>query len=428
MIALLTGGAWIFYFTDAPTLLGNLLTGQAHPVAYITMAILTGTTFLFGGFAREQICIYACPWPRIQSAMLDDHSLVVTYQAWRGDRRGAKRKSESWDDRTVKGLGDCIDCSQCVQVCPMGIDIRDGWNGDCINCGLCVDACAPMMDTVGRPRGLISYDTLANSAARAQGRPTHWTPFRPRTIVYALILLVVGGVIATILFALVATRIVGRQWRFALLTGGSVAICGASAAMAIAAVLPRHEKSERDLVFTVLAVTVLSTVAMVLYPMLAQAFAFDARDSGVFLGGTIHDVAQVVGAGFSISPEAGETATLVKLIRVAMLAPVVLIFSLLIRGRGLAALQGGRRPPLLPGFVLGFLALATLNSIGMIPATLADLAGALSRWALLVAIAAVGIKTSLGRMVEVGGGAIALLIAETLFLGVFVVTGLHFLS
>lgn len=242
------------------------------------------------------------------------------------------------------------------------------------------------------------------------------------------IALVIAGVGLTIGFALLVTRFVGRGWQFALLTGGSVAICGASAAMAIAAVLPRHEKSERDLVFTVLAVTVLSTVAMVLYPMLAQAFAFDARDSGVFLGGTIHDVAQVVGAGFSISPEAGETATLVKLIRVAMLAPVVLIFSLLIRGRGLAALQGGRRPPLLPGFVLGFLALATLNSIGMIPATLADLAGALSRWALLVAIAAVGIKTSLGRMVEVGGGAIALLIAETLFLGVFVVTGLHFLS
>lgn len=242
------------------------------------------------------------------------------------------------------------------------------------------------------------------------------------------IALVIAGVVLTIGFALLVTRFAGRGWRFALLTGGAVAICGASAAMAIAAVLPRHEKSERDLVFTVLSVTVLSTVAMVLYPLLAQLFAFDARDSGVFIGGTIHDVAQVVGAGFSISPEAGETATLVKLIRVSMLAPVVLIFSLVIRQRGLAHTDGGRKPPLLPGFVLGFLALAALNSVGLIPASLADLAGTLSRWALLVAIAAVGIKTSLGRMAEVGGGAIALLIAETLFLGIFIVAGLHFLG
>ncbi|MEF9605592.1 putative sulfate exporter family transporter, partial [Paracoccus sp. PXZ] len=242
------------------------------------------------------------------------------------------------------------------------------------------------------------------------------------------IALVVAGVVLTILFALLATRLVGRGWRFALLTGGSVAICGASAAMAIAAVLPRHEKSERDLVFTVLSVTVLSTLAMVLYPMLAAVFGFTARDSGVFLGGTIHDVAQVVGAGFSIGPEAGETATLVKLIRVSMLAPVVLCFSLAIRARGLAGRDGGKAPPLLPGFVIGFLALAALNSLGLIPQAVSDFAGQLSRWALLIAIAAVGIKTSLGKMLEVGGGAIALIVAETVFLGVFVVAGLHFLG
>ncbi|SMP00139.1 YeiH family protein, partial [Paracoccus laeviglucosivorans] len=210
------------------------------------------------------------------------------------------------------------------------------------------------------------------------------------------IALVVGAVVATIGFGLLAGRACGRGWCFGLLTGGAVAICGASAAMAIAAVLPRHDKSERDLVFTVLSVTVLSTVAMVIYPMLAQLLAFDARTSGVFLGGTIHDVAQVVGAGFSISDEAGETATLVKLIRVAMLAPVVLCISVAIRARGLA--QGGARPPLLPGFVLGFLVLAALNSLGLIPQALAGAAADLSRWALLIAIAAVGIKTSLKRM------------------------------
>ena len=241
---------------------------------------------------------------------------------------------------------------------------------------------------------------------------------------WPLILLVVSGVVATILFALLATRVVGRRWRFALLTGGSVAICGASAAMAIAAVLPRNERSERDLVFTVLAVTVLSTVAMVIYPMLSGWLGFDQRTAGVFLGGTIHDVAQVVGAGFSVGPEAGETATLVKLIRVSMLAPVVLAFSVIIRARGLADTSGGKRPPLLPGFVVGFLVLAALNSLGLIPATVATFAATVSRWCLLISIAAVGIKTSLAKMLEVGTGAILLLVAETVFLGAWVLTGL----
>ncbi|WP_294926556.1 putative sulfate exporter family transporter [uncultured Paracoccus sp.] len=242
------------------------------------------------------------------------------------------------------------------------------------------------------------------------------------------IALIVAGVVLTILFALLATRFVGRSWRFALLTGGSVAICGASAAMAIAAVLPRHEKSERDLVFTVLSVTVLSTVAMVVYPMLSQLFGFGARDAGVFLGGTIHDVAQVVGAGFSIGPEAGETATLVKLIRVSMLAPVVLCISLAMRSRGLADTGGGKAPPLLPGFVIGFLVLAALNSFGLIPAVVGEIAAQLSRWALLTAIAAVGIKTSLRKMFEVGGGAIALIVAETVFLGAFITGGLKLIG
>ncbi|AUM75866.1 YeiH family protein [Paracoccus jeotgali] len=242
------------------------------------------------------------------------------------------------------------------------------------------------------------------------------------------IALVISGVVLTIGFALLASRFVGRSWRFALLTGGSVAICGASAAMAIAAVLPKHEKSERDLVFTVLCVTVLSTVAMVVYPMLSEIFEFNARDSGVFLGGTIHDVAQVVGAGFSVGEETGETATLVKLIRVSMLAPVVLGFSVAIRQMGASDLSSGKKPPLLPGFVIGFLALAAVNSFGLIPQILAEGAGALSRWALLVAIAAVGIKTSLGRMVEVGAGAIGLMVAETIFLGAFIVIGLHLMG
>lgn len=243
-----------------------------------------------------------------------------------------------------------------------------------------------------------------------------------------MIVLVVSAVLATIGFAFLVSRFVGRSWRFALLTGGSVAICGASAAMAIAAILPRHEKSERDLVFTVLSVTVLSTVAMVAYPMISAAFGFDARAGGVFLGGTIHDVAQVVGAGFSISPETGETATLVKLIRVAMLAPVVLTASIVIRASGAGGADDGKRPPLLPSFVVGFLVLATLNSLGLIPAELSALAGTVSRWALLISISAVGIKTSLSKMLSVGGSAIALIVAETVFIGTYVVIGLHVLQ
>ncbi len=249
-----------------------------------------------------------------------------------------------------------------------------------------------------------------------------------------LIALVVLGVIFTILVALLGARLVGRGWQLALITGGSVAICGASAAMAIAAVIP-YEKvhSERNLLFTVLSVTVLSTLAMIAYPMLSEALDFDDLAAGVFIGGTIHDVAQVVGAGFSISNEAGETATLVKLIRVSMLAPVVLIFSLVIRKMDVQAEQSegavaSQRPPLVPTFVLVFLGLAAINSCGWIPTMFADALADLSRWALLTAIAAVGMKTSLRRMLDVGGEAIALIIAETLFIAGFILLGIHYLA
>ena len=243
-----------------------------------------------------------------------------------------------------------------------------------------------------------------------------------------LIGLVVLGVALTIGFGLIGARFLGRGWRFALLTGGAVAICGASAAMAIAAVLPRNERSERNLIFTVLAVTVLSTLAMILYPVIAQMLALDDRATGVFLGGTIHDVAQVVGAGFSVSEETGETATLVKLIRVSLLAPVVLIFSLSIRSFAAADPDGGARPPLIPGFVLAFLALAAVNSAGAIPAIVGTALGDLSRWALLASIAAVGMKTSLKTIMEVGGQAIALIVAETVFIAAFILVGIAWIA
>ncbi|BBD40660.1 membrane protein (plasmid) [Aminobacter sp. Y103A] len=241
------------------------------------------------------------------------------------------------------------------------------------------------------------------------------------------ILLLVAAIAATILFGLAAAKLLGRGWRLALITSGSVAICGASAAMAIAAVLPKNEFSERNLIFTVLSVTVLSTLAMVFYPMIAQAIGLDARATGIFFGGTIHDVAQVVGAGFSVSPEAGETATLVKLIRVTMLAPVVLIFSLATRNVGSVG-ESGKRPPLLPGFVISFLILAAINSFGLIPEAVSKVGMETSRWALLAGIVAVGMKTSLRRVLDVGGDAVALIVAETIFIGLFILAGIYYLG
>ncbi|PRY25143.1 putative integral membrane protein (TIGR00698 family) [Aliiruegeria haliotis] len=242
-----------------------------------------------------------------------------------------------------------------------------------------------------------------------------------------LIGLVVFGVVATIGFGLAVGRLFGRRWRFAFLTAGSVAICGASAAIAISAILPRDARSEQNLIFTVMGVTVLSTMAMILYPILVDAAGLDPRQAGVFLGGTIHDVAQVVGAGYTLSEETGDTATLVKLIRVSMLAPVVLVASLLIRSFA-AAPQDGIAPPLLPGFVLGFLVLAALNSAHLIPEQIATLLSECSRWLLLSAIAAVGMKTNLRQVLEVGGSAIGLLVAETVFIAALILAGIRLIG
>ena len=245
-----------------------------------------------------------------------------------------------------------------------------------------------------------------------------------------LIGLVVAGVALTIIVGLIGAKLLGRGWRFALLTGGAVAICGASAAMAIAAVLPKNEHSERNLIFTVLSVTVLSTIAMIAYPVITGWLDLTDRETGVFLGGTIHDVAQVVGAGFSVSEETGEIATLVKLIRVTMLAPVVLIFALVIRTYVEDdAAAGGKRPPVMPLFVLMFLLLAAVNSFGVIPSFIQTFLSDLSKWALLVSIAAVGMKTSLKTIVDVGGQAIFLIVAETIFIAGFILFGVtHFAS
>ena len=191
-IAIATGGFWVFYFADAPTLFVDLVTGKAEPVAYFTIAILTATTFTFAGFMREQVCTYMCPWPRIQGAMLDEESLIVTYNAWRGEPRMAGRKKAEAQGLKV---GDCVDCNACVAVCPMGIDIRDGNQLECINCALCIDACDAVMDKVGKPRGLINYTTSSLYAGNVAGKDEHWDWHHlilPRTIIYAGLWSLVG--------------------------------------------------------------------------------------------------------------------------------------------------------------------------------------------------------------------------------------------
>ena len=244
---------------------------------------------------------------------------------------------------------------------------------------------------------------------------------------WTIVGIVIGGVIATILFGLIIARLFGHGPRFAFLSAGSVAICGASAAMAISAILPRDERTEERLVFTVVGVTILSTFAMIVYPIIAEALNYDAQTAGIFIGATIHDVAQVVGAGFSISQETGDVATVVKLIRVAMLAPVILVATIIIRRMSIADQDNATRPPLVPAFVAAFAVLVALNSFGLFPASLTSLAAEVSRWALLTAIAAVGMKTALKEVINVGLPAISLLVVETVFIGCLTVAALHWL-
>jgi cytochrome c oxidase accessory protein FixG len=194
-IAFWTGGAWIMYYVDAPTVTVEFWTGAASTQVYFFTFLFTATTYLLAGWAREQVCTYMCPWPRFQSAMLDEQSLTVTYQGWRGEPRMRGRRHAG------DAGGDCIDCGACVTACPTGIDIRDGIQMECISCGLCIDACNHVMAKTGRPRALITWDTLADQAAKARGEQASFRLFRPRTIIYvsALVLAVcvMGVALAT---------------------------------------------------------------------------------------------------------------------------------------------------------------------------------------------------------------------------------------
>ncbi|WP_334127347.1 cytochrome c oxidase accessory protein CcoG [Sneathiella sp.] len=220
VIGLLTGGAWVFYFADAPTLLHDLITLEAPIVAYASVALLTATTYVFGGLMREQVCTYMCPWPRIQGAMVDEDTMTVTYHPARGEPRGPHKKGQPWDDR-----GHCIDCNQCVAVCPMGIDIRDGLQLECITCALCIDACNDVMDKIDLPRGLISYDTHAGQFDPDPARKPRIRFIRPRTMAYTAILVLVGAIM---LFSLLNRSVLDvnvirdRNPLFVVLSDGSI--------------------------------------------------------------------------------------------------------------------------------------------------------------------------------------------------------------
>ena len=182
LIAWWTGGAWVLYFADAPTLVHQLATFEAPLTAYAFIGILTFTTYALAGIMREQVCNYMCPWPRIQAALTDDEALNVTYRYDRGDPRVSLRQAERLR-KLGDPAGDCIDCRQCVVVCPTGIDIRDGAQLDCIQCGLCIDACDNVMEKIGRPHGLIGFDTENNVKRRIAGEKPVYRPLRLRTAV-----------------------------------------------------------------------------------------------------------------------------------------------------------------------------------------------------------------------------------------------------
>lgn len=223
-VGLLTGGALVFYFRDAPTLARELLAGAAPSAAYLFLGIFTLTTYVLGGLAREQVCTYMCPWPRIQGAMTDSHTLLVSYRAERGEPRAAARKDANgivdWSNR-----GDCIDCKACVAVCPAGIDIRDGSQLECIQCALCIDACDEVMAKIHRPGKLIAYDTVAQIEAKAAGRHQSWQIIRPRTMLYTGLLVLVGAIMVAgwLHRAVVEVNVLhDRNPPFVRLTDGSI--------------------------------------------------------------------------------------------------------------------------------------------------------------------------------------------------------------
>lgn len=228
---------------------------------------------------------------------------------------------------------------------------------------------------------------------------------------FSSVLVVAIGSSLTVVFGILLARVMGLRG-LGVLTGGAVAICGASAALAISAVLPSTPNRERNTIFTVIAVTTMSTMTMVLYPIIASFIGLSESETGLFLGATIHDVAQVVGAGYSVSVNSGDIATFTKLLRVALLVPLVFSLGLVVRSKG----EERGRAPRLPTFLVGFAVLVALNSLGIFSETMVSLASQVSGWCLVIAIAALGMKTSFKELAQIGVKPIALVVAETVFI------------
>ena len=238
---------------------------------------------------------------------------------------------------------------------------------------------------------------------------------------WSVVALIVSTVIATILIGALIGRLFGLKGDQSVLSAGAVAICGASAALAISSVLPTHKDHERNTILTVAGVTALSTVAMVVYPVFVSYLEYDNATAGIFLGATIHDVAQVVGAGYIISDQTGEISTLVKLIRVACLVPVVIVISLFTRR---SRSESPNRRPLLPWFLIAFVILVIVNSVGWVPSQAQSVLTPISSWCLLTAVAALGVKTSLKSLAEVGPAPVGVMVLQTLLLAGLVIGGL----
>lgn len=269
-------------------------------------------------------------------------------------------------------------------------------------------ACKPGIEFTAREVLRLGVALLGMRITFSQIAALGWDP----------VVMVLVSVVLTIALSMLVARALGFQSLFGLLTGGATAICGASAALALAASLPPHPGKERATLFTVIGVSALSTLAMVTYPMLVHALDLSPTQAGIFLGATIHDVAQVVGAGYGMSQETGDTATVVKLMRVGMLLPVIVVAALISRRRSGA--QGGKRPPLLPWFAVGFLLLAGLNSTGWVAVPVQQAANEAARWCLVIAISALGMKTQLKELATVGIKPILLMVGETVFLALLV--------
>ena len=276
------------------------------------------------------------------------------------------------------------------------------------------DACKPGIEFASRTLLRIGVALLGIRITFEQIAALGWEP----------VALVVGAVVVTILVSMAAARAMGFNTLFGLLSGGATAICGAAAALALSAAVPAHPGKERATLFTVIGVSALSTIAMIVYPMLVRWLGLDTQQAGIFLGGTIHDVAQVVGAGYSISRETGDTATVVKLMRVAMLLPVIVAAALITRVGG-GDTPDSVRPPLLPWFAVAFLGFVVINSIGWVPSAAQEMGNHLSMWCLTAAIAAIGVKTRLQELVSVGIRPILLMLGETVLLAAMVLAVLH---